>query len=404
MSGSLQTTVPVDVLGSICVDCAIDPNLKRFVQTYGDYGSRCSLCQQTDVIASRPESYEALASLMCTLIRFYFNEWEYNPHWGGERAPHLLLMKPNPIVRHEARPGLTCDLEEREDFLNGLFDQPWPDYDKGICIYHGFHEGMRLPPLTAIRNSDSPTLTHAIQRLREENYFEVEPELRDDLSELGNAINVDLKAGETFYRARIGHQERFIETLSAFDPEILFQPYLGRQIGAPPPPDAKAGRANREGVSFLYLSTDAITASAEVRPHPGHLVSIGVFRATQDLRFADFGAIDILDFASSDKRLDLFHLSHSIDHALGLPVTPEERSRYTVTQLIADILRHQGYHGIRFKSSVAEGANLCVFRPDLFTEVPGMAKVLRVAALRYSTEEVPCLLVPTDDHMSIDRT
>ena len=395
--------VAVEVPGSVCVDCAKDPSLKRFVLMRGRIGPRCCLCQRTNLIASTPETYEALASLVCALIRFYYNEWDYNHHWGGERSPELLLKRSNPIFEHEPPHGLTRDPNESEDFLSGLFDLSWPDYDEGICIYRGFHEGMRLPPLTAISNSESPTLANAIARLRNENYFEVQPELESYLSDLGSAIQVIVKSGETFYRARLGHEERFIADVT-FDPEILFQPYLGRQIGAPSPPYAKAGRANREGVSFLYLSTDAKTASAEVRPHPGHVISIGAFCAKQDLRIADFGAIDIGDFAGSDARLDLFHLSYSIDRALGLPVTPEEHSRYTATQLVADIMRHRGYDGIRFKSSVAEGANLCAFRPDLFSEIQDLAKVLRVTGLHYTTEELPCVIQPTAEHITIDRT
>ncbi len=137
--------------------------------------------------------------------------------------------------------------------------------------------------------------------------------------------------------------------------------FLGAAIGAPPPAKATPGRLNRDGVSFLYLATDEVTAVAEVRPHPGHRVSIGTFRSLRDIRIADFGAIDIADFSSSDARLDIFHFGLTISREISLPITPEDRHKYTVTQLLADIIRRQGYEGIRFPSSVAAGSNVCIF-------------------------------------------
>jgi len=99
----------------------------------------------------------------------------------------------------------------------------------------------------------------------------------------------------------------------------MFQPFLGAAIGAPPPAKAAPGRLNRDGV-FVSLSCDPtkMTAAAEVRPHPGHRVSIGAFRSLRDIRLADFGVIDIAVFSSSDARLDIFHL--------GLTIRPRDQS------------------------------------------------------------------------------
>jgi hypothetical protein len=48
---------------SICVSCAKDPSLKRFVETHGGTGNRCGICHRTDKIASDPKHFEALAGL-----------------------------------------------------------------------------------------------------------------------------------------------------------------------------------------------------------------------------------------------------------------------------------------------------------------------------------------------------
>ena len=59
--------------------------------------------------------------------------------------------------------------------------------------------------------------------------------------------------------------------------EIGHQPFLGDQIGAPPPLAATAGRLNRVGVSFLYLATDKLTAAAEVGPTRAQAFHRGLF-------------------------------------------------------------------------------------------------------------------------------
>jgi RES domain-containing protein len=94
---------------------------------------------------------------------------------------------------------------------------------------------------------------------------------------------------------------------------------MGNEIGAPPPTIATPGRLNRSGVSFLYLSTDETTAAAEVRPHPGHRVSIAAFRSLKEIRLADFGAIDVADFSASDATLALFHLGHATIGTCSIP-------------------------------------------------------------------------------------
>jgi hypothetical protein len=210
-----------------------------------------------------------------------------------------------------------------------------------------------------------------------------------------------LQAGTKLFRARIGVAQRFIREVGGWTADTVFQPFIGSAIGAPPPAKAAAGRLNRDGVAFLYLATDEATAASEIRPHPGHHISIGAYRAVRDIRLADFGKIDIAKFSSSDERLDIFHLGLTISREISLPITPEDRHKYTVTQLLADIIRRQRYDGIRFPSSVAPGSNLCIFQPALFASDPNSGKVLYVEGLAYEMQELVHLIEPTDDDVAL---
>lgn len=102
-----------------------------------------------------------------------------------------------------------------------------------------------------------------------------------------------------------------------------------------------------------------------------------------------------------DERLAIFHLGLTISREISLPITPEDRHKYTVTQLLADIIRRQGYDGIRFPSSVATGSNLCIFRPRLFASEPNSGRVLYVKALAYEMQRLAHLIEPTDDDVPL---
>lgn len=402
-AGSERPAAPSDTAGlSICVACAKHPSLKRFVKHHGVTGYECGICHRSDLVASAPAKHEALSSLVRALIRFYYDEWTYNGHWGGNQEPESLLCHENEIVEHTSAPVFPRSAETSEEFLVGLFDPPYPDYDKGVAVYAGHHhEYGRLPPMNAIRTTRSPIYEKIAQRLAKENYFEVEQQFEQELARLDTGIDASLPAGTILFRARIGVAQRFIRGDGGWSADIICKPYLETEIGAPPPTKATQGRLNRGGVSFLYLATDETTAAAEVRPHPGHHVSIGAFRSLRNIRIADFGAIDIADFSSSDARLDAFHLGHTISREISLPITPKDRHKYSVTQLLADIIRRQGYDGIRFPSSVASGANVCVFQPTLFSSEPVAGKVLYVKGLKYETENLEHLIEPTEDDVAL---
>ncbi len=129
----------------------------------------------------------------------------------------------------------------------------------------------------------------------------------------------------------MGFAKRYLRWTDGWAATTLFQPYLGAEIGALPQASATPGRLNRSGVSFLYLASDKATAAAELRPHPGHRLSLGAFRSTKDISLADFSSIDIAQYSASDERLELFHLGHTIGREISLPVTHKPRGAGKLT-------------------------------------------------------------------------
>jgi hypothetical protein len=83
---------------SICLPCTKHASLKRFVKKYGAVGHECGICHRRDQVASAPSEYRALSSLVRALVRFHYDEWDYNTHWGGNGPPESLHYGENPIV------------------------------------------------------------------------------------------------------------------------------------------------------------------------------------------------------------------------------------------------------------------------------------------------------------------
>ncbi len=82
----------IDTL-SICSECAKHPALKKFVLSHGATGNECGICHRGDRIASAPAQHGALSSLIRALVRFFYDEWTYNGHWGGDKEPESLLCE-----------------------------------------------------------------------------------------------------------------------------------------------------------------------------------------------------------------------------------------------------------------------------------------------------------------------
>ena len=376
---------------SICVKCAIDPVLKSFIAASAKTNRRCSLCRKWGNKRCSSQDTPDLENVFKALIRIHFNEWDYNGHWGGHDSPTALLATENEIIdasrivvdEFGMSPGLELlDLE--------LARCPYPDFDKGIGIYAGYGEDCRPNMLLeAIKDRDASSLQQLKRDLQTVNASELEASFQKEIKSLAQPCSAKVSLGETFYRARIGFERTEHVNSDSFYATPRFVPYANDDLGAPPPPLASAGRLNRQGVSYLYVATCAETAISEVRPHPGHFVSVGKFKCKRSLRVLDFSKPTFLDFPLTDVGLRCFDLVTSIERDLSMPITPEQRAAYISAQFIAELIRQRGFDGVIYRSSVSKGTNLCTFSPSNMAFVPSSATVFRTKAVLYEHEELP---------------
>ena len=188
-----------------------------------------------------------------------------------------------------------------------------------------------------------------------------------DLNKLENAgwktlldNRLQLSAGSSFYRARIHYRES--DEFGVDD------------MGAPDREFCKSGRANPEGIPFLYLSEETKTTFYETRVIKHDVVTVGEFKieGTAPLYVEDLTDIDLDDLELMDedvvtlakRKLLIRVLSKDMSHPMRRFDSTVE---YVPTQFICEYVQlTQSVSGIRFSSSVyPEGTNVVIFDPKL---------------------------------------
>ncbi|QHE87142.1 RES family NAD+ phosphorylase [Hydrogenophaga sp. BPS33] len=359
----------------ICEHCLVNNELKWELQERGTAIEECPICHRSggrSLSATDPK----VKRIFRALIRLNFSEWDYNTHLGGEPLQGL-VMESQVIFNL----GQDASADAFEDAYLQMEASWYPDEDEGISLGGGYWDGGILDGLRDRRDS---SVEGVIQAALEKNWFETEAAAAELVEKLRDDITTVIPAGEQFFRGRIGVRSRLSPRLAmpTEGRNFRYVPYTGTDIDRPPLKLATEGRFNRARVSLLYLASDAETAVAELRPHPGHLVSTAMFRLKRDITIANFAIQDIRNYLS-DSRLEQLRRILSIADVLDVPVQPEHRVLYAVTQLLADSLRTAGFEGVTFNSSVGQGINLTSFVGDAFELVLGSEDVQDVLALSY---------------------
>lgn len=146
-------------------------------------------------------------------------------------------------------------------------------------------------------------------------------------------------------------------------------PYPPDKMGAPPEKIATHGRANPVGIPYLYLGSETATAVAEVRPHPGEVLSVAKFGVDPsklsliDLRRPKASVSPFMVEDVTTLRADVSFLDRLGDE-LKTPVIPGEAAiAYVPSQYLCEYIKRDGYDGVVYGSSVSSGINLALFHP-----------------------------------------
>ena len=166
-------------------------------------------------------------------------------------------------------------------------------------------------------------------------------------------INVNLdKDSQKFYRARINTSDK---------------PFKISKMGKPPKNLVLNGRANPIGIPYLYLSSSIETAIAEVRGYKGEAVTLAEFKMKNNLELADLrDPKSTISPFELNEELELIYKNMTyltlLGNELSKPIIPREANlEYLSSQYLCELIKHIGFHGIIYKSSIADGNNYVIF-------------------------------------------
>jgi hypothetical protein len=368
----------------ICINCIKSDELKRYYQSSSLSIGECLICGEQQLSIDIEKDLK-LVALLKALIRYYYNEWQYNEIWGGYNLYHL-FEGDNPILNNKFRYPQLLDV-----IVLALKEDSYVSSENGLPLYKGYD--LSSGYFSTLQQESSIIISRFEERIKKENQFKIEGDALLLIKKLEKEITNYLDQSIDLYRARIGYEKKiFNYDIDYFDlvdttNKEFFVPFTKDQISAPPPPKTQSARLSRAGISYVYLASEKNTAIAEIRPNPGHFVSIGKFKLTKRLKFADFRTISIMNFFESEHDIENFIFLNNINKKFSIPITPEKREEYLFTQFITEVIRQAGFTGVIFDSSVGDGYNVVVFDLENINYLEGTGQVFKVEGLKYEYTE-----------------
>ena len=311
-----------------CGNCFGDKFLTKEIERMSSEVGSCSFCNASEVAIVSPskliDSFERLLDVLykesgdadsISLLDLLKSDWELFYGLGDMQAnrlidsilPELNSTRYKPVVDHDT--GMVLKWDEFREELK--------------------HENRFFPQKMSFRKEHEGKLFA---------YLAVRPSLP-----------------LFFYRARLLTERT---------------PYNVCEMGKPPCEVTSNGRANPSGIPYLYVATDEETAVAEIRPFKSASVCVAKFELTKMLTFANLcdprSSISPFLLIDDDEGLQLLRrympFLVRMGEELRKPVSPHKSNfEYLPTQYLCEFLKHSGFHGVMYKSSVGSGLNYAIF-------------------------------------------
>ncbi len=331
-----------------CPNCFVSEYLRSIIKRSKKIGD-CDFCPKTDVPLYNTSE----------LIKFFRGILElYKPY---NEKKHISIEKPQPLEKQ-----ITID------FPNKIFNLINDDSIKALiqAIIEPeselFEDIMNGPVVLDARYSETAKQkAENLQLIWEkfsreiitQNRFHIQNAI--DLESLSNLLGRHVKGyskGKYFYRARLSDK-------TGYTPE---------KMGNPSPHKARAGRANPQGISYLYLSNNEITTIYELRAILYDFITVGKFELVNDISIINLRETEIFDPIELSEKEDiedfLVHLPFisELEDELSRPIRRFDNDLYYLpTQYLSEFIKSLGYDGIEFKSSQnPKGYNLAIFNPS----------------------------------------
>lgn len=354
----------------IGLECFLDEQLSSMIESKPRYG-KCEVLQKDDCIIYDTEKDTYLEAYFVDILDAFSVAKYLNIQDTDERVGYLKEFLDNwnifSLVKNDIQKVLKAICFQRYEEEPELFEEK--------VTIREFYSVDDMKRLSLLKTYNWETFCYNIKYV---NRFHSHQINIYQLKNLLENFSIDIpKETLTLYRARV------------CDKNVYINGYSTREMGAPPIPNTVAGRTNSEGIQCLYLSGNEQTTLHEVRARENDHVTIGEFLQKKNLRIVDLGLFEeISPFSISDFNATWFAINVEIIRKMGTEIAKPMRRfdsllDYIPTQYICDYIKHLGYDGIKFKSTLLEdGINYAIFNERNFECLN--VKLVMVHKIKYS--------------------
>jgi hypothetical protein len=310
----------------------------------GEIGN-CDYCNSKDINVYNPSE---LSKFFVVLIDLYEEDDE-----GKDIAEQLIDDFPNKIFtervisKNSAKKLLMDILEDDFDNYKGVLEAPVK-----LKLNKTSYQSDIVEPL-AISWDEFCKEIKNVNRFHFQNVLDL-----GKLKSIFEKYKKEIVRGKSFYRSRISKGP---------------VAYSKAEMKNPPAALSTNGRANPNGISYLYLSDSEKTTLYEIRASLYDYVSVARFRLNEDIQVVNlsFLSIDIFAYADEDMLEDILIYKDFIlklEDELSKPHRRHDSDLdYLPTQYVSEFIKSMGFDGIEYKSSLyPEGYNLAIFNTEKF--------------------------------------
>lgn len=317
-----------------CSECFSDPEFKSIIKSVGLPG----LC---DFSGQESQSTIDVVELSGGYEVFDFIEEIYEHQPGGE--PLFDVLQNHWKIFNNVHISKSSAEKLLETWLK--LSLPF-SYDK-LIKGASYSEDIRIK-----QQSNLKQWIEFKNEIRTRNRFlATQPYFPTSSNQIMDSFSVTIEKDEKLYRGRI---KKGIT-------------YTKSEMGKPPRETSTPGRANPEGIPYLYLGEAIETVIAEVRPTVKDTICIGKFVVINPLNIFDLTGTRTYSpiyFGNSiSDYVNAREIFHEYSKALSSPIrTHDSKLDYLPSQYLAELIKKEGFDGIRYQSSLKQkNMNIVLF-------------------------------------------
>lgn len=334
-----------------CVNCVASEYLKSIISSNTSIKGNCYHCKKEDADLTKTENLQPI-------FVSFFDSLNYE---GGDNSLHIdeFIVKYfpnkifNPIINIKS---ILENVFHGEEDSNQYLDKKYSFNHQKV------DQAEQLSTQLLLSWEDFTKELININRFHLKNELNLE-----ELQKIVHYNHRTITTGKEFFRGRIGDDSGFDE----------------RNMRNPPPEKARPGRANPNGISYLYVADSLETVVNEIRASYYDLICIGTFKVIENLNIVNLDNVESFDPMqiaddpnfNLDEFMSSLPFTNKLQEELSKPIRRRDNKLdYIPTQYLCEFIKtieiKYGsdiikFDGVRYKSSsYADGYNLAIFNPE----------------------------------------